>query len=123
MFFDHLKKIDHMPYRTMLGLAACLVILCQLVAMVLVVDGQVRKAKARDSSLGSQRLAIAQCNEASSAAARQSCIQQTIAASSPPHDPEAATQVQTLANSAPFDSGGVSTGKVQAFMPASFTIR
>lgn len=123
MFSDHLKKIDHMPYKTMLGMAACLVILCQLVAMVLVVDGQVRKAEARDSSRGSQRLAIDRCNEASSAATRQSCIQQTMAASSPPHDSETATQVQALANSAPLDSGGTSTGKVQVFLPASFTIR
>jgi hypothetical protein len=122
MFSDHLKKIDHMPYKTMLGLAACLVILCQLVAMVLVVDGQVRKAEARETSLGSQRMAIAQCNESSPAGARQTCIQQVMAISGKPHDPVNGLQVQALTDSAPSDRGGVSIGKVEGLMPASFTI-
>lgn len=123
MFSEQLKKIDEMPYKTMLGVAACLVILCQLVAMVLVVEGQVRKAEARDSVLDSRRMAITQCNEAGSVAARKSCIQQTTTALSLPHDPETATQVQALANSGTLERGDVSPGKAQGLMPASFTIR
>ena len=123
MFSDRLTKIDQMPYKTMLGLAAGLVMLCQLVAMVLVVEGQVKKAEARDSSLGSQRLVIAQCNQAGSASARQSCVQQAMAAFNVPHDPEASTQVQALTNSGPLERGEVSTGKAQGFTPAAYTIR
>ena len=123
MFSDAMQKIDTMRYKTMLGVAACLVILCQLIAMVLVVDGQVKKAEVRDTSLGSQRTAIAQCNETSPAAARQKCIEQATAAPSGPRDPEKGPQVQALSDAVRFDGSGVSIGKVQGFMPASLSIR
>lgn len=123
MFSDHMQKIDTMRYKTMLGVAACLVILCQLIAMVLVVDGQVKKAEVRDTSLGSQRTAIAQCNETSPAAARQRCIEQATAASSGPGDPAQRLQVQALSDPERFDGSGVPVGKGQGFMPASLSIR
>ncbi|MEO7400228.1 MAG: hypothetical protein ABIV07_05595 [Polaromonas sp.] len=123
MFSEQLKKMDEMPYKTMWGVAACLVILCQLLAMVLVVQGQVRKAEIRDSSLDSRRMAIAKCNEAASAAARQSCVQQTLAAFSSPPEPEAANQAQALASPASFERGDAAAGKAQGLMPASYTIR
>lgn len=78
MSFESLKKIDDKPYKSMLGVAAVLVILCQLVAMGLVVSGQVKRAEARDSAHQSRRIAVAECNEASAVATRQSCIQQTL---------------------------------------------
>ena len=77
MFFESLKKMDEMPYKSMLGVAAVLVILCQLVAMALVVNGQMKKAETRDSALELRRIAVAECNEAGAVATRQSCIQQT----------------------------------------------
>lgn len=123
MFSEQLKKMDEMPYKAMWGVAACLLILCQLLAMVLVVEGQVRKAEARDSSLDSRRVTIARCNEAASAAARQSCIQETMAAFSPPREAEAANQVQGLANPVSFEHGERAAGKSQVLMPASYTIR
>lgn len=123
MFSDSLKKMDEMPYKTMLGVAACLVILCQLVAMALVVDGQVKRAEARDSALDSRRIAVAQCNEAGSVAKRQNCIQQAMAALSLPDDPEASNQVQVLANTGAIERGDAPTGQVRGFMPASYTIR
>lgn len=122
MFSASLKKIDHMPFKTMLALAACLVIICQLIAMALVVEGQVRKAEARDSSLDSRRTAIAQCNQAGTAAARQSCVQQTQAAFSTPQEP-ASGRVQALAISPQLDSADAVAGKEQGLMPASFTMR
>ena len=63
MFSDHLQKIDEVPYKTLLGVAAGLVILCQLIAMVLVVDGQVEKAQVRDLRYASEQMAIARCSE------------------------------------------------------------
>lgn len=123
MLSDWLKKLEEMSGKTLLGLAACLVILCQLLAMVLVVQGQVRKAEARDSGLDSRRLALAKCNEAASVAARQSCLQQTLAAFSPPPEPEAANQAQALADAASFEGGKLAAGKAQGLMPASYTIR
>lgn len=123
MFSASLKKIDHMPFKTMLALAACLVIICQLIAMALVVEGQVRKAEARDSSLDSRRTAIAQCNQAGTAAARQSCVQQTQAAFSTPQEPEASVRVQALAISPQLDRADAVAGKEQGLMPASFTMR
>jgi hypothetical protein len=127
MFSDHLRKIDEMPYKTMLLAAAGLVILCQLAAMAFVADSQVAKAKLRDEQRRAELMAISQCMETSAGTARQNCIQQarTVTASPPP-----------VAESAPkapaFAEASVSAGSVmpahparspQGFMAASFSIR
>lgn len=76
MFSDHLQKIDKLPYKALLIIAAGLVFLCQLVAMVLVVDGQVEKAQIRDAHYSSAQMVIADCSENYSGPARSRCIEQ-----------------------------------------------
>jgi hypothetical protein len=76
MFSDHVQKIERSSGRTLFLIAGALVILCQLVAMGMVADGQVQKAAARDSRLSSQRVALAECFENTLEAARGSCVRQ-----------------------------------------------
>ena len=76
MFSDHLQKIDKLPYKTLLVIAAAMVFLCQLVAMVLVVDSQVEKAEMRDAHYSSAQMVLADCSENYSGAVRNRCIEQ-----------------------------------------------
>ncbi len=76
MFSDHLPKIDHTSGKTLLLIAAGLVIICQLVAMVLVSQGQVEKAQAREATQASQRTATAWCLETSRGADLRGCATQ-----------------------------------------------
>jgi hypothetical protein len=64
MLSDHLRKFDEIPYKTLLIVAAGLVILCQLAALAFVADSQVAKAKLRESQRVAQMQAIAQCMDA-----------------------------------------------------------
>lgn len=73
MFSDHLSIIDEAPTKTLLVIAAGLVIVCQLVAMVLVADGQVEKAQLREARHASARAATAWCVESSRGAALRDC--------------------------------------------------
>jgi hypothetical protein len=73
MFSDHLRKIDDAPTKTLLLVAAGLVIFCQLVAMVMVADAQVEKAQLREASHASARAATAWCVQSSSGAALRDC--------------------------------------------------
>lgn len=73
MFSDHLRKIDEAPAKTLLLIAAGLVIVCQLVAMVLVADGQVEKAQLREASHASARAATAWCVQSNRGAALRDC--------------------------------------------------
>ncbi len=63
MFSDHLQIIDNAPAKKMFLFAAGLVLVCQLVAMVLVAEGQVEKAHAREASQASFQAAMASCIE------------------------------------------------------------
>lgn len=65
MISDHFQKVDVISNRTLFLLAGGLVIVCQLVAMALVSDGQVKKAQLRNLGVASQQAAFAQCLEAS----------------------------------------------------------
>ena len=47
---ERLKKLDELPGGTLFGIAAALVFMCQLVAMVLVVEGQVQRAHTRQAA-------------------------------------------------------------------------
>ena len=73
MFSDHLPKIDQASGRNLFVIAGALVMGCQLVAMVVVADGQVKKAEARESLTQSQRLVVAQCFENVKGAELSSC--------------------------------------------------
>ncbi len=72
MFSDHLQKIDHASAKTLLLIAGGLVILCQLIAMMLVSQGQVERAQARDANRANQRIA-AWCVETSRGAELRTC--------------------------------------------------
>lgn len=76
MFSDHVQKISGFPQINLLGVAGGLVIVCQLVAMALVVDGQVQRAGARDLQRVAQQLAFADCIERSTGLTRSGCTQQ-----------------------------------------------
>ena len=76
MFSDHMRKVDNTSGRTLLLVAAILVIVCQLVAMVMVAGGQVKKAELRESNLSFQRFAVARCFEVNTRFDRSSCLQQ-----------------------------------------------
>jgi hypothetical protein len=73
MFSDHLRKIDDAPAKTLLLIAAGLIIVCQLVAMVLVTGAQVEKAQLREASHASAMAVRAGCIESSRGAALRNC--------------------------------------------------
>lgn len=73
MFSDHLPKNDNASGKTLLMTVAGLVIVCQLVALVLVSQGQVEKAQAREASQASQSTASAWCFETSRGAELRGC--------------------------------------------------
>lgn len=112
MFSDHLKPVEEAPAKTLLGVAACLVILCQLVAMVIVVDGQVRKAELRDAGYVTQRVAVAQCIESTVGFARQACLQDAYSRGKP-----GAVSQQAIADASPPTIGQT---RVEGLMPASY---
>jgi hypothetical protein len=117
MFSDHLPKIDEVPSRVLFLVAAGLVILCQLVAMAMVVDGQMSMAQVRDASRVSERTAINRCMESSLGASRHSCIQQAKAANAPVPDGQS---TQALADTEESDITALPASPVQGLLPASF---
>jgi hypothetical protein len=128
MFSDHLRKIDEMPYKTMLLIAAGLVILCQLAAMAFVADSQVAKAKLRDEQRRAELVAIAHCMETSAGAARHSCIQQArvVATASPPPAAVDAPKAPAYADASASAGSAIPARPVrppQGFMAASFAVR
>lgn len=130
MFSEHLRKFDELPYKTLLMVAAGLVILCQLAAMAFVADAQVAKAKLRDDQRRAELTAIAHCMETRAGSARNSCIQQArvVATASPPPAAEAASKEPVFAEaSASTSAGGVMPARQMnpphGFMAASFAVR
>ena len=123
MFSESLKKMDEMPYKSMLGVAAVLVMLCQLVAMGLVVDGQVKRAEARDSVQDSRRIAVAACNEADSVATRQSCIQQATGGWRGPDQAGGEKQLRAMLNSGVADRADALAVTLQGVTAAFYTSR
>ena len=130
MFSDHMKKVDAMPSRALFGVAAGLVFLCQLAALVLVLNGQVEKAHVREAFYSSAQMEIAGCSKTYSGAARSQCIEQVNAALNPystytgSPDARALAPVTQLADQG--DSGGAmasATSAVQGFMPTAFASR
>lgn len=77
MFSDHLKKTDHTTSKVLFLIAGAVLIVGQLVAMVLVAQGQVEKAEARELSQASQRTATAWCVETSRGAELRGCATQS----------------------------------------------
>ncbi len=123
MFSDHLQKIDRVSNRALLGVAAGLIILCQLIAMAVVVGGQVEKAHARNSAYASERIAFAHCIESSAGVARNICIAQAQASSLPSRDADSSLGAQAVASASVMDSITPPALQMQGFMPASLGAR
>ena len=96
MFSDHLKPIDTMPVNRLLLVAAGLVLACQLVAMVLVAEGQVEKAQLRQASHASLQAAVANCLESQQGSFIRDCMRLVL----PPTttDPESVLPMPHTAN-------------------------
>lgn len=123
MFSDHARIIDEMPHKTFLGVAAGLVILCQLVAMALVADEQVAKAKMRDAQRASERTALARCSESRIGAALNSCIQQARAAANPSQGIDSRQSTQAVVGVSEIERGAMPAHQLQSNMPTSFAAR
>ncbi|MDB5744810.1 MAG: hypothetical protein JWR68_3125 [Polaromonas sp.] len=76
MLTDPIEKVDAVSSRGLFCIAAGLVFICQLLALVLVVNGQVEKAQHRTAQYDSARMAIADCAENHLGPARSQCIEQ-----------------------------------------------
>lgn len=129
MFSDHLPKIEEMPYKTLLLVAASLVILCQLAAMAFVAESQVAKAKERDDQRRAELMAISQCMETSAGAARSHCIQRArvvataLAQPAAENTPKAPAYADASASSGGAMPAHSPARPPQGFMAASFAIR
>lgn len=77
MFSDHLQKMNPLPKVNLLIAAAVLVMVCQLAALALVADRQVKQASVRDLQRVAQQVAMADCVERSTGPTRHGCIRQT----------------------------------------------
>ena len=123
MFSDHLRKINAIPRRTLLGVAGGFLILCQLVALAMVADEQVKKAQARETQRTSERIATAHCMESSMGAARHSCLQQAKVASLPAAVTDPRQGGEAVASNFSLESSALATHQRQDFRPATFTPR
>lgn len=123
MFSKPLKKIDKVPYKTLLVIAAGLVFLCQLVAMVLVVDRHVESVQIRKSRDNSAQMAIADCAENYTGSNRTRCMQQMKErlAADPVLDINA--DASTLARAADHVYGSSTASTMQGLVQAAFATR
>ncbi|MDB5964041.1 MAG: hypothetical protein JWQ72_541 [Polaromonas sp.] len=116
MFSEHLHKADRPSYRPVWLAAGAVAIVCQMGAMAMVAEGQVKKAALRESELTSQRIAVAQCFENNLGPARKDCVSQASTTRNP------SLPVNQMA-----DSSGVDTrpagAQAQGLMPVSFGAR
>lgn len=121
MFSDHLKKFDELPSRALFGVLAGLVFIGLLAALVLVVDGQVEKAQSREAQAKSAQMAMTDCSENYSGAARSHCIEQVNAAPYSTFAPEPGLKAVTEV--AAQNDARASASQVQGFMPTRFSNR
>jgi hypothetical protein len=105
MFSDHIQPVEETSCKVWLGVAAGLVMACQLVAMALVVDGQVERAHSRGVQSASEQSALAQCSQSSPGSERQNCVLQVQAAGFAPPS----TNLQLLADATALDGSFQST--------------
>ena len=73
MFSNYLRKTEDSRTKTWMLIGAGLLIAGQLVALVMLADGQVEKAQIRDASQASARAAKAWCIESNRGAALSDC--------------------------------------------------
>ena len=114
MFSDHLPKIDQTAGRHLLVIAGALVMVFQLLAMVAVADGQVKKAEVRESQMQSQRQVMAQCLESAKGAELSTCTTRVYS-----------DNRQTTTNSSQADDGTQDRARsaIDGLMAMSFSAR
>ncbi len=117
MFSDHLPKINQTSGRNLFVIAGALVMVCQLVAMVVVTDGQVKKAEFRESQMQSQRLVLAQCLENVKGAARPTCTDRVYS------DNRQATILSQVDDSTQDRSQSAPRSTIEGLMAVSFAAR
>lgn len=81
MLSEDTRKNRGIPGKYWFFVVAAIVIICQLIALMLLADSQVAKARVRDELLSAQRLAIAQCIETNIGTKRHNCIREVSVAS------------------------------------------
>lgn len=135
MFSDQLRKIDEAPHKSLLLVAAGLVIACQLVAMALVAGEQVHKAQMRGNSQASRDVAVASCVESSRGVAVKDCFRLGSSPLEPGQDTNpaesfvqysvvpATAALDTLAPPAIPVTPALSAAAKRAIVPASFSVR
>ena len=130
MFSERVKKVDTMPFRVLLGVAAGLVFLCQLAALALIANGQVEKAQARDTYYTSAQMEMADCSKTYSGPARSQCIEQINAAINPystyttlPDAPAHSSVIQLEDQGASGSAMPPVTRAVQGFISTAFASR
>jgi|OpeIllAssembly_1097287.scaffolds.fasta_scaffold128055_1 hypothetical protein len=123
MFSDHLKKIDEMPFGTLFAVAAGLVFVCQLVALVLVLNGQVEKSHLREAHYNSAQVEIADCSKTYSGVERRQCIEQATADFDSPSAFTPETEVQAVNQPSEQTDDSPSAAKMQGYLQATFTNR
>jgi len=124
MFSGYLKKVDDMHCKALLGVAAGLVFLCQLLAMALVVNAQVEKAHIRNAQYNAAQVALADCSNSYSGAARSQCIEQVNATLNPypTYTPETETRAFTQL-AVPGNATPLANATMHSLMRASFASR
>ena len=123
MLSDHFRKVDVISNRTLFLFAGGLVIVCQLVAMALVSDGQVKKAQLRNLGVASQQAAFAQCLETSVGNSMQRCSLQVSAAGRLPALSEKVVPIELQANVAQASTFAVVAGAAQYGNAEGFALR
>lgn len=123
MISDHFQKVDVISNRTLFLLAGGLVIVCQLVAMALVSDGQVKKAQLRNLGVASQQAAFAQCLEASVGNGGPRCSLPINSAGRPADFPETRVPSESQANRVSAPMREVAAGVAPYGNPEGFALK
>ena len=123
MFSDDAKKLNKLPGKTLLwGVAAGLVFLCLVIAMTVVVNGQVQRVQERHAQSSLAQDAIADCIESKFGTGLNYCVRDARSANSlaqTVHD----DAPRTVAVGSGSESGGSAMSSVAAagLVPAALT--
>ena len=100
MFSDPMTKVDKLPSRTWLTVAAGMTFMLLLVALFQVVNGQVEQAGIRLAQQNAAQTAIAGCAASYSGAVRRQCMERVNAGFTLelPFAPRTETSVQAMPN-------------------------
>lgn len=119
MFSDHLTKVERWPVINLFVLAGLLVVLCQLVALALVVDSQMDNADVRDQRNREHVAAMADCLDRMQLDVRplrHGCIQQVQAARDAAGFADASIQPAGMKSARGWTSGGEASSASPSMM-------